>query len=153
MLERASKTIEAGIERGLHIGAQLYVSHRGRTVGDLAFGMAREGAAMTPDTIMLWMSSTKPITAVAVGQMWERGRLELDDPVANHIPEFAAHGKDAITIRHVLTHTGGFRAAVGPWTADPWDQIIAQICAMICSHGSFVHGPTAARKPPVCVST
>ena len=90
--------------------------------------MARDGVPMTPDTIMLWMSATKPITVVALAQVWERGKIALDDPVAKYIPAFGAKGKDVITIRHVLTHTGGFRAAVGPWTADPWDSIIAQIC-------------------------
>jgi CubicO group peptidase (beta-lactamase class C family) len=127
-LDRASKVIESGIERGLHIGAQLYVSQGGKRVADLAFGLAREGVPMTPDTIMLWMSSTKPITAIAIGHIWERGKIALDDRVAKYIPELGAKGKESITIRHVLTHTGGFRAAVGPWTADPWEQIIAQIC-------------------------
>jgi CubicO group peptidase (beta-lactamase class C family) len=127
-LESARKAIESGIERGLHIGAQLYVSLDCKPVADFAFGMARDGVAMTPDTIMLWMSATKPITVIALAQVWERGKIALDDPVAKYIPAFGAKGKDAITIRHVLTHTGGFRAAVGPWTADPWDSIIAQIC-------------------------
>jgi CubicO group peptidase (beta-lactamase class C family) len=127
-LKRAGKVIESGIERGFHVGAQLYVSLERKPVADLAFGMARDGVKMTPDTIMLWMSSIKPITVVALAQVWERGKIALDDPVAKYIPAFGAKGKDRITIRHVLTHTGGFRAAVGPWTADPWESIIAQIC-------------------------
>jgi CubicO group peptidase (beta-lactamase class C family) len=126
-LDRAAKVIGTGIERGLHIGAQLYVSQDGQRVADLAFGLAREGVAMTPDTIMLWMSSTKPITAIAIAQIWERGKIALDDRVAKYIPEFSTRGKESITIRHVLTHTGGFRFAVGEWTNDPWDRIIAQI--------------------------
>ena len=128
MLNLARKVIEGGIERGLHVGAQLYVSLGGKPVADLAFGMARDGVPMTPDTIMLWMSAIKPITVVALAQVWERGKIALDDPVAKYIPAFGTKGKDRITIRHVLTHTGGFRPAVGPWTADPWDNIIAQIC-------------------------
>ena len=66
MLEKASAVIENGIKARLHLGAQLYVSRDGNTVGDLAFGEAREGVAMRPDTLMLWMSSVKPITAVAM---------------------------------------------------------------------------------------
>jgi CubicO group peptidase (beta-lactamase class C family) len=127
-LARARDVIESGIVRGLHIGAQLYVSQDGKRIADLAFGLAREGVPMTPATIMLWMSSTKPITVIAIAQMWERGKIALDDPVVKYIPEFGTRGKEPITIRHVLTHTGGFRHAVGPWTNDPWDQIIAQIC-------------------------
>ena len=120
MLERAAAVIEDGIKARLHLGAQLYVSRDGRTVGDLALGEAREGVAMRPDTLMLWMSSIKPITAVAIAQMWERGKLDLDDAVARHIPEFGENGKERVTIRHVLTHTGGFPRAVLPWSADPW---------------------------------
>ncbi|HEY6300180.1 MAG TPA: serine hydrolase domain-containing protein [Candidatus Binatus sp.] len=114
MLEKAAAVIEGGIKARFHLGAQLYVSRDGKTVGDLAFGEARDGVAMRPDTLMLWMSSIKPITAVAIAQMWERGKLELDDPVARHIPEFGAKGKERVTIRHVLTHTGGFPFAIGP---------------------------------------
>jgi CubicO group peptidase (beta-lactamase class C family) len=129
MLERAAAVIEDGIKARLHLGAQLYVSRDGRTVGDLAFGEAREGFAMRPDTLMLWMSSIKPITAVAIAQMWERGKLDLDDAVARHIPEFGTNGKERVTIRHVLTHTGGFPRAVLPWSADPWEKIVAELCA------------------------
>lgn len=137
-LDRTRRAIESGIERGLHVGAQVYVSRDLKPVADLAFGIAREGVPMTPDTIMLWMSSIKPITAVAIAQIWERGKIALDDSVAKYIPAFAANGKDRITIRHVLTHTGGFRAAIGPWTADPWDNIVAQICAAEIEKGWIV---------------
>ncbi|MGH7779811.1 MAG: serine hydrolase domain-containing protein [Candidatus Binataceae bacterium] len=135
MLERAKKVIESGIAARLHLGAQLYVSRDGTAVADLAFGEAREGVAMQPDTLMLWMSSVKPVTAVAIAQQWERGKLDLDDPVARHIPEFASNGKDAVTIRHVLTHTGGFPGAVLPWSSGPWDSIIAELCAAPLARG------------------
>ena len=79
---------------------------------------------------MLWLSSTKPTTAVALAQLWEQGLLDLDDPVARHIPEFAAQGKEGITLRHLLTHTAGLRMLDVGWPGDPWDEIIARICAM-----------------------
>lgn len=128
-LARISAVITQGITDRLHIGAQIFASIHGQIVADLAFGNARADSPMTPQTIMLWLSSSKPITAVAIGQIWERGLLDLDDPVARHIPEFAANGKQDITIRHLLTHTGGFRAAALGWTSDPWDAVIAQVCA------------------------
>ncbi len=128
-LPSAVAVIERGIDARLHLGAQLYVSRGGVTVADLAFGESREGVAMTPDTLMLWMSSIKPVTAIAIGQIWEQGRIALDDPVARYLPEFAANGKDRVTIRHVLTHTGGFPGAIYQWSSDPWDRIIAQVCA------------------------
>lgn len=64
---------------------------------------------MRPDTLVPWFSGTKPVIAAAVLHQHERGRLDLDDAVADHIPEFGAGGKGAVTIRQVLTHTGGFR--------------------------------------------
>jgi CubicO group peptidase (beta-lactamase class C family) len=126
-LPRTVELIEAGMAAGLHIGAQLYVSHRGNVIADLALGESRPGVAMTTDTLMLWMSSTKPIAAVAIAQLWEHGLLTLDDPVAKHIPEFGVNGKDRVTIRHLLTHTGGFRGVAQNWKPTPWDQIIARI--------------------------
>jgi hypothetical protein len=61
MLERAKAAIENGIATKLHLGAQLYVSCGGETVGDFAFGEAREGVPMRPETLMFWISSVKPI--------------------------------------------------------------------------------------------
>jgi CubicO group peptidase (beta-lactamase class C family) len=95
---------------------------------------------------MLWLSAGKPVSAVAVAQLWERGLLELDDPVARHIPEFAAGGKDAITIRHILTHTAGFRAVLGHWEDKPWDRVIAAICAARLEP-RWVPGQTAGYHP------
>ena len=97
----------------LQLGSQVYVSRYRKPIADLSMGLSREGVPMTPDTMMIWFSSTKAVTAVAVAQQWERGKLELDDPVARYIPEFGNRGKEAVTIRHVLTHRGGFRMADG----------------------------------------
>jgi CubicO group peptidase (beta-lactamase class C family) len=120
--------LEEGIAQGLHLGAQLYVSHRGETLADMAVGRSRPGVPMTPDTINLWRSSGKPITAAAIAQLWERGRLDLDNRVAKHIPEFGVRGKETITIRHLLTHTGGFRAVIGLSWNDSFEQAVAKIC-------------------------
>lgn len=74
---------------------------------------------MRPDTLLPWFSATKVVTAVAVLQQWERGRLAPDDPVAAHVPEFAVGGKERITIRHLLTHTAGLpRDAPLPYWTD-----------------------------------
>ncbi len=73
---------------------------------------------MKTEHLMHWFSAGKPFAVVALGQLWERGLCGLDDPVAQHLPEFAQHGKEAITLRHVLTHTGGFRSRVDlDWSA------------------------------------
>jgi len=55
----------------------------------------------------LLTSVTKPFTATQILILAEDGLLDLDAPVASYIPEFGAHGKGAVTTRHLLTHTGG----------------------------------------------
>lgn len=127
-LARTTALLRTGIDDGLHAGAQLHVSVRGQVAADIALGEARPGVPMRPDTLMLWMSSTKPVAAVAIAQLRERGLLDFDDPVVRHIPEFAANGKEAITIRHILTHTAGIRAVPEPWESDDWDETIRNIC-------------------------
>jgi CubicO group peptidase (beta-lactamase class C family) len=141
----ARRVIEDGIARGLHAGAQLYVSLEGRTIADLVFGHARDGVPMTPAHLNLWMSATKPVAAVAIAQLWEAGRLELDDRVARHIPEFAQNGKEPITLRHILTHTAGFRTPPRNQMG-PWDQIIAELCAARLEPG-WVPGLKAGYHP------
>jgi CubicO group peptidase (beta-lactamase class C family) len=128
-MQRTLDILRRGIDDGLHLGAQIYVSLNGYVVIDDAVGQARFGAPMTRDSINWWLSAVKPITAVAIAQLWERGKLTLDDRVAMHIPEFARGGKESTTIRHLLTHTGGFRGVSSNSSPEPWDKIIATICA------------------------
>lgn len=104
------------------------MSIAGRGFGRLALGEARPGVAMTDDTLALWLSAGKPLTAVAVAQQIERGRLELDAPVARYVPAFGERGKQAITIRHLLTHSAGVRVADFRFPDDDWATIIERIC-------------------------
>src|SRR4051812_31785948 len=103
-LSQTALLIQQGIP-ALHPGAQLYVSMDGNVVADLAFGEAAPGRVMTLDSVICWLSSGKPVTAVAIAKLWQEGRLLLDDPVAKYIAEFGINGKEGITIRHCLTHT------------------------------------------------
>jgi CubicO group peptidase (beta-lactamase class C family) len=92
---------------GLHDGAQIYVSLAGRTLVDTVVGESAPGRPLRTDDVMLWYSSGKPLTAVAVLQLWERGQLSLDDRLTRFLPGWG-NGKERATVRHVLTHTGGF---------------------------------------------
>ncbi len=106
---------------GTHRGAVIYVSLRGQVLADVAVG------EFSSDAISPWLSAGKPIAAVAIAQLWEKGLLELDDEVARHVPEFAKRGKDKISIRHLLTHTAGIRWAKLERGLS-WDEIIERIC-------------------------
>lgn len=140
---RAAALIEQGIHDGFHMGAQLYVSIEGRLVGYEAFGEERPDHPMNPETILLWMSSVKPVTAVAVMQLCEKGLLDLDMRIADIIPEFGVGGKEAITLRHVLTHTGGFRGADTEWRDEAWDEAVQRVCAAPLEKG-WIPGKKAA---------
>ncbi|HSI33630.1 MAG: serine hydrolase domain-containing protein [Phycisphaerae bacterium] len=134
---RTRAAITQGVATGLHIGAQLAVFRDGHSVLHEATGLARPAVPeigqseqpMTPDTLVVWMSAGKPITAVGIAQLWEQGLLALDDPIAKHVPEFAQHGKDAITIRHALTHTAPLRLVDIRWPLESWEQGVARVCA------------------------
>ena len=128
-LPRTLALLEQGRHSILHPGAQLYVSLRGDVIADNAIGETRPGVPMQSETLTLWLSAGKPITAVAIAQLVEQGVLGFDDLVSRHLPEFAQHGKGEITIRHLLTHTAGFREADNLAENLPWEEMIASICA------------------------
>lgn len=127
-LPQTVERLEQGIRDGLHIGAQLVVLQEDAVRANVAVGEARPGTPLTPEHLMLWLSAGKPVTAVAIAQQLEQGRLSLDDPVAQHIPGFERHGKDGITIYHLLTHTAGIRTARFNFPDDDWQTIIQAIC-------------------------
>ncbi|MGA8089903.1 MAG: serine hydrolase domain-containing protein [Terracidiphilus sp.] len=70
-----------------------------------------------------WASITKTMTAIAILQLRDRGKLSLDDPAVRYVPELReVHDTfgsiDAITIRQLLTHSAGFRNPTWPWDCD-----------------------------------
>jgi len=92
-------------------GAVLLVWHNGHVIYRKAFGyrsLEPRREPMTVDTIFDLASLTKVIaTNTAVMQLVERGKVRVNDPVAKYLPEFAANGKEDISIRDLLTHYSG----------------------------------------------
>ncbi|MFO0944773.1 MAG: serine hydrolase domain-containing protein [Planctomycetota bacterium] len=62
---------------------------------------------MTTDTMFAIMSMTKPIASVAALILCDEGKLQLDEPIAKHLPEFSEGNRKKITLRHLLSHTSG----------------------------------------------
>ena len=130
------QVVREGMESGIHVGAQACVRLDGEVVLDIAMGQARVpadgdgGASMTPETLMLWLSAGKPITAAATLMLWERGLLDLEEYVAHYIPEFAGGGKERITVRQLLTHTAGVRGLDTAYPFATWEETLARIYAM-----------------------
>ena len=131
---------------GWQLGAQCYVSVDGEAQLDVAMGEARPGQALETDDVMLWYSSGKPVTTVAVLQLWEQGRLRLDDQVGDFIDGWGG-GKERCTIRHVLTHTGGFPMYRD--TAFDEDVSYADAIARIAASRAMWEPGTAAGYHPV----
>ncbi|MFF4496860.1 serine hydrolase [Streptomyces sp. NPDC001546] len=71
---------------------------------------AAERIAMAEDTVFDLASLSKLFTSIIAVQQMERGRLELEAPVNRYLPEFTGGGKEAVTVRHLLTHTSGLRS-------------------------------------------
>ena len=97
------------IETKEDIGAGLCIIHHGQPVADLIGGFF-ENTATIPyarDTLQLVFSSTKGVVATAVAMCVERGLLSYDEPVALYWPEFAAKGKEKITVAQLLSHQAG----------------------------------------------
>jgi len=92
-------------------GAVLIVGHDGHVVYRKAYGsraIEPRRQAMTPDTVFDCASLTKVVvTATAIMQLWEQGKLRMNDPVAKYLPEFGQNGKQDITIRQLLVHYSG----------------------------------------------
>jgi CubicO group peptidase (beta-lactamase class C family) len=127
--------LEAGMRAKLHVGAQAFISLQGTVQGDLAFGLSAPGRPMTPDSMMTWLSCSKIATSILFARLWEEGLVDLDDPVAAHLPEFAGGGKEAITVRHVWTHTCGLLNVEEQLFPVRYDQSHAANIALICAAG------------------
>ena len=74
---------------------------------------------MRTDTIFDLASVSKLFTSIAVVQLIEEGRVALESPVATYLPEFAANGKESVTVRQLLTHTSGFTSWLPLWSKWP----------------------------------
>jgi CubicO group peptidase (beta-lactamase class C family) len=111
-------------------GSALAVIEAGRVVLDLHEGW-RDAARTVPwdaDTLVNVYSVGKPVIALAVLMLVERGRIALDDPVARHWPQFRTEA----SVRQVLTHTAGLPAFPVPRPADAWadwDLLCADLAA------------------------
>lgn len=103
---------EANFRRHNECGAALHIVIDGEPVVDL-WGGSADQAQTRPweaDSLVNVWSTTKGWLALAMHRLADQGLIDFDAPVARYWPEFAQHGKEAVLIRHVLTHTAGLPA-------------------------------------------
>jgi len=109
------------------VGSSVMVIHDNQIIDKDFYGLAKmdEKRKVDEDTIYHWASITKTFTGIAIMQLRDRGLLKLDDPVVKYIPELRrVHNPygdmSEITIRHLMTHSAGFRSGTWPWKDKDW---------------------------------
>ena len=142
LAEFRSFAVEEMRRQGI-VGGSLWIVQDGRVADRIHHGTANlaERRPVDENTIYHWASVTKTLTAVAIMQLRDRGRLRLEDPVVRYIPELRGihdpfGSPEEITIHHLLSHSAGFRQATWPWGGDEswqplaprsWEQVAAMI--------------------------
>ncbi|MFO1225924.1 serine hydrolase domain-containing protein [Roseateles sp.] len=167
---RIESTLAGMVQRGEVVGVSAVVFENGKEAYFGAFGMAdREaGRPMARDTLAVIYSMTKPVTAVALLQLQEQGKLQMDDPIEKHLPEFGnlrvwAGGTAAepqtvalerpLTIRDLGRNTAGFAVGDGlpeglkqlsqeAWAGASWNTNLRGL-ARIAAKLPLVHQPGA----------
>ncbi|MCX5368336.1 beta-lactamase family protein [Streptomyces sp. NBC_00015] len=128
----AVPTALAALLDGGDLGGSVAVFVDGEPVVDVwgGFADAARGVPWQRDTIVNVWSVTKTMTALCALVLADRGELDPDAPVARYWPEFAAAGKEAVLVRHLLSHTAGLPDWDGP-VADiyEWPAATARLAA------------------------
>jgi CubicO group peptidase (beta-lactamase class C family) len=138
-----TRVFDAGADTAHVVGGSAVLVRDGRVVARHDYGLADRARGQRVDerTIFHYGSITKTLTAIAILQLRDRGRLGLDDRVTRYIPELRRihdpYGAiDSITIRMLLTHSAGFQNPTWPYTQgkdwepfEPttWDQLVAMM--------------------------
>jgi CubicO group peptidase (beta-lactamase class C family) len=109
-LERVRRLFDRQLEQHLHPGAALAIYHGSSLVLDLWSGFADwpRQLPVERDTMFVMYSCTKPLASMSVWLCADRGLIDLDTPIGRYWPAFAKNGKQRVTPRMVLAHTGGF---------------------------------------------
>lgn len=138
-----ARRFDAAVESEAIVGAAARVVCDGRTIAHHEHGYAdrARGVPVSEATLFHYGSITKTLTAIAIMQLRDRGRLTLDDRVTTYVPELRLvhdpYGSmDSVTIRMLLSHSAGFQNPTWPWTEgkpwqpfEPttWNQLVAML--------------------------
>ncbi|MCP1927768.1 serine hydrolase domain-containing protein [Bradyrhizobium elkanii] len=110
-LQCAQGLLEQHVSENKYEGCQIAVARHGSIVLDKTYGtcpdISKRGAPKD-DTLFRMRSITKTFTAAVIWSLVEEGKLSFFDHVIDYIPEFAANGKEGVTLYHLMTHQAGF---------------------------------------------
>ena len=122
-LSEIDSALQSAVDNGRIPGGVVLVGHNDQIIYRKAFGwrsLEPQREPMTLDTIFDLASLTKCVaTTTAVMQLFQQGRIRLNDPVAVYLPDFAQNGKSQITVRELMTHYSGLAPDLDlkqPWT-------------------------------------
>ena len=138
-----TKTFRTYADSDQVVGASVVLMKNGRVIARYEHGYAdrEKRTAVDLQTIFHWGSITKSLTAIAIMQLRDRGKLTLDDRIVRWVPELRSmhdpYGMmDSITIRMLLSHTAGFQSGTWPYgnnkSWEPfepttWNQLVAMM--------------------------
>jgi CubicO group peptidase (beta-lactamase class C family) len=108
-IEIVEQVFRSQIRTGIHPGAQLVVRNNGEYLFDQSAGYTnnQKNLPITPDTIFLTFSLTKPYTSACIFKLIDQNQLNLGDKIGDFWPEFSCSGKEEMTIKQVLLHQSG----------------------------------------------
>jgi len=128
----AKELFEQSISSGFELGCAITLEIEGEVVLDLWGGHANleKTEKWKKDTIVNVFSTTKGMAAMCLLQLVEKGLIDLDAPVSQYWPEFAANGKEAIPVRYLLCHKSGLcgvREPLGHGSFTNWELICSEL--------------------------
>lgn len=134
--EGVQAAFEANFAKDLEVGASFSAYYRGEKVVDVWGGTADLTTARpwNEDTLALVFSTTKGATAICANKLAQEGALDVDAPVAQYWPEFAAGGKADIPVKYLLSHQAGLAWVDGEMTLDQalsWDPVVDALAQQV----------------------
>src|SRR5437868_7793922 len=132
--EQVQRAIDEMVESGTERGLQVAIYERDEQIVDAVAGVADPagGRLFTPDTPVYCYSVCKAAASTLVHMLAQRGAFDYETRVAELWPEFGAHGKEGVTVRHVLNHTAGVPGIPLTTTIEDlcdWDKMCSAIAA------------------------
>lgn len=131
--DKFKKDYVSEMKRAGIVGSSFYFVKDNRVIVREHLGLqnAEKNIPVDEKTIYHWASVTKTLTGIAIMQLRDRGLLRLDDPVVKYLPEleqvYNPYGAmREITIRHLLTHSAGFRNPTWTWRNKDWQPFEPQ---------------------------
>lgn len=107
-VEQLQSRLQHGIDTGPLPSVQFALARHGKLVANTTLVSADAEQCYSNTTRYNIFSCTKPVVAAAIWQLMAAGELEVQNPVANYLPDFGNNGKEAVTVEQVLCHTSGF---------------------------------------------